>query len=95
MAQNVTRRQMVRRTVMMWAVLAVVVAGLACLGGWENNNQGEFYDTVTGEVDWPYFARFFGVWFATVFVLGVFCSLGLSMVVRLSKRWFGRHRQTM
>jgi hypothetical protein len=53
-------------------VLAVLLAGgwaaLMLWAGFQDNNQGEFFDPQSGTIDWSYSALLFFSWFIAIFV---------------------------
>ncbi len=81
-----------RRRALAIAIAAAALAGAlsAALFVWiefQNNNQGEYFDTVTGRVDLPYVALNFAMVFAeTAIVVFVPAFLVLIMVGWLSRR---------
>jgi hypothetical protein len=76
-----------------WIVLGVAAAAgcaVASVMLWiafQENTQGEFFDPVTGAVDWPYSLALFGLWFLVVAVpIAVAAWVGLALHSRLRRR---------
>lgn len=57
------------------AILAGLFASFALWAGFQDNNQGEFFDTVTGVIDWPYSLLLWLSWFAPIFAVIAFLGL--------------------
>jgi hypothetical protein len=56
------------------STLALVMGGIAVWAGSQDNSQGEYFDTVTGQWDWWFVAQHF-IWPLALWV-GVFALFG-------------------
>lgn len=80
MVNTAPRRRMNKRT--MWIVGgAAAAAGLAVASvmlwvAFQENPQGEFFDPVSGAVDWRYSFALFGLWFAVIAAPILFAGIG-------------------
>ncbi len=84
-------RRVEKRTA--WIVLGIAAAAgcaVASVMLWiafQENTQGEFFDPVTGAVDWLYSLALFGLWFLVVALpIAVSGWGGLAIYSRLHRR---------
>jgi hypothetical protein len=68
-----------------WLVLPIAsvsgaaVASFALWAGLQNNNQGEFYDTLTGRLAWDGIFPLWLSWFVPTFlVVAVICAITIT-----------------
>jgi hypothetical protein len=62
------KRSIFVRTLVLAAVPAACLASLLLWIGFNNNNQGEFFDPQSGAVEWSYAVLVFLAYFALVFI---------------------------
>ncbi len=79
-------RRRVRLILLMWMVVASVVAGAICVIGWAHDPQTAFRDPQTGRLDLAYLLYLFFTWFLTLFLSGGGTSVALYKLVRFVGR---------
>lgn len=62
--------------------IAFAVAAFALWAGFQHNPQGEFFDPLTGDVDYLYSGLVFGVWFAPTFLVAMVIGGGVLALFR-------------
>ena len=72
------------------AVPATVVASLSVYALIENNNQGEAFNTVTGDVDYFYLVALFSISFIVIFLAFFFILLAARLISFLFDAIFGK-----
>lgn len=81
----------IRITVAVAAIVGAVVGGLMLFIGIQDNPQGEFIDTATGEIDIGYSLLIFFSWFLpTSLAVGIVFSVGWGVKSLIGKVIFNR-----
>ncbi len=65
------------------SLLGVLAGGAIVYIAFQENSQGEFFDTQTGAIDWPYTLMHFAMGFFFVFGLIVFVGIVVHLAAAL------------